>query len=178
MIPADSMTYPMPAGYEPQTLRIEAYGPYETAIVVDARPRDALALRAAVRDLLRANGGALGAPDSVAYLFYRVGRLILPHGGDPRSLVARAIAAGAEDALVRGRTVEVLTEPRELRRVLARLARHDYPVDDMRIMQRAGAAVTLADERAAHMHALLEALGSLEGVDAVHSNVELIEAAR
>ena len=59
----------------------------------DSRDRTA----AKLRQVFAANGGNLGAPGSVAYLFKPVGRMSYPQGTDAEALRKLALDTGAED---------------------------------------------------------------------------------
>lgn len=150
----------------------EGFGPGACAVLVTGSKPDAK-LHEAVRDTLHRHGGRAGAQNSVAYLFHPVGVLRFATVG---KLASRALEAGAEDvrALPGGET-EVLTDPADLPRVGAALARKGHAASSQGLTWRAGEPVTLEAEQVARLQALMAELRALKGVVQVYTNAAVPE---
>lgn len=158
------------------SVRFEGYGPGDSAVMVICRTEDRERMKAEVRRALLGHGGRLGATGSVAYLFKEVGLLEYSPAAHPELLVSAAWEAGAEEVLVLGAakgSIQVLTDPLELEAVRSRLEELGYRAGRSAVTCRAAATVQLAGAVATHMVRLFEALGALEGVEAIYTNAEI-----
>jgi transcriptional/translational regulatory protein YebC/TACO1 len=156
------------------SVRYEAYGPSDSAVVVDCRTDDRERMRAELRRIFASHGGRLGATGSVAYLFKEVGLLEYPCGGRCEPLADLAWKAGAEEVAVSGKgSAQVLTDPTELAAVRSSLAVAGYQPVKSEVTCRAAATVKLVGAPATQMMQLFQALESLEGVEAIYTNAEI-----
>ncbi len=81
-----------------EEMRYEGYGPGGVAVIVEALTDNRNRTASAVRSTFSKNGGALGESGSVAFMFDRVGEIVLPADvGDSEKVFEAAIDAGAED---------------------------------------------------------------------------------
>ena len=159
-----------------ESARFEGYGPGGAAVIVDCLTDNPDRLVAQLRHVFRENGGNLGAPGSVAYLFKPVGRMSYPPATDLAGLRRLAFDAGAEDIVVGAAgSIEVLTDPWEFDAVRARLGSAGFVPAHCDLIERASIAVPLAGYAAYSMQRLLQALRELEAVQGVYSNAEIPE---
>ena len=81
-----------------EEMRYEGYGPGGVAVIVEALTDNRNRTASAVRSTFSKNGGALGETGSVAFMFDRVGEIVLPADvGDGEKVFEAALEAGAED---------------------------------------------------------------------------------
>ncbi|MBL4756265.1 MAG: YebC/PmpR family DNA-binding transcriptional regulator [Rhizobiales bacterium] len=81
-----------------EEMRYEGYGPGGVAVIVEALTENRNRTASSVRSTFAKNGGALGESGSVAFMFDRVGEIVLPgDAGDSEAVFEAAIEAGAED---------------------------------------------------------------------------------
>ncbi|MDN3555135.1 YebC/PmpR family DNA-binding transcriptional regulator [Halomonas maura] len=90
----------------------EGYGPEGVAMLVEAMTDNRNRTVSAVRHAFGKHGGNLGTAGSVAFMFHKQGRLILPQGISEEAAMEATLAAEPEDieALGDGR-LEVVTSP-------------------------------------------------------------------
>lgn len=155
-------------------LRLEGYGPGDTAIVVDCLTDNPERTRAEVRAVFLEHGGKLGAQGSVAYLFKAVGWLKFAPGTGKSRLTEQAYQAGAEDVIVgENGAIEVLTDPEDFDRIRGKLAAAGFVPRVATLTERAFASVKLRGEQAESMARLLSALEELDDVRNVYTNAEI-----
>jgi transcriptional/translational regulatory protein YebC/TACO1 len=158
-------------------VRVEAYGPGGAAIMMEFATRQRAETVARVRQVLYRNGGALGAPDSVSYLFNPVGRLVFAPRKEAARLVRVAFEAGAEDVVrnVDG-SIEVLTDPIEFESIRSALRESGFEAESALVTRRAAASVVLENEAATRMVRLLRELKTLDHLQNVYTNAEISDA--
>jgi YebC/PmpR family DNA-binding regulatory protein len=79
-------------------IRYEGYGPNGIAIIVETMTDNVNRTASNVRSYFTKHGGNLGAPNSVSFMFDRVGEIMYPPGaGDADTVMMAALDAGAED---------------------------------------------------------------------------------
>src|SRR5690606_34548463 len=81
-----------------EEIRYEGYGPGGVAVIVEALTDNRNRTASNIRSTFDKNGGALGATNSVAFMFDRVGEIAYPaSAGSADKVMEAAIEAGAED---------------------------------------------------------------------------------
>jgi YebC/PmpR family DNA-binding regulatory protein len=81
-----------------EQVRYEGYGPGGVAIIVEALTDNRNRTASNVRSTFSKNGGALGEPNSVAFMFDRIGEIYYPaKAGSADKVMEAAIDAGADD---------------------------------------------------------------------------------
>jgi len=79
-------------------IRYEGYGPGGVAVIVETLTDNRNRTASNVRSTFDKNGGALGASNSVAFMFDRVGEIFYPpEAGSADKVLEAAIEAGADD---------------------------------------------------------------------------------
>ncbi len=79
-------------------VRYEGYGPGGVAIIVEALTDNRNRTAAEIRSIFTKHGGNLGEPNSVSYMFDRVGQIVYPASAASESeMLEAAIDAGAQD---------------------------------------------------------------------------------
>jgi transcriptional/translational regulatory protein YebC/TACO1 len=129
-----------------------------------------------VRHAFAKHGGNLGADGSVSYLFKRVGLLSYATGADEDRLMEHALEAGAEDVLVNDDgSIDVLTDPDDCESVVAAMTAAGLAPESSEVTMRASTQISLAEDDAAAMMRLLEALEDLDDVQQVYSNADIAQ---
>lgn len=155
-------------------LYYEGYGPEGAAIMVKALTDNRNRTVGEIRAVFTRAGGNLGESGSVNFLFDQLGVVtVSPNGEDVDELMLQAIDAGARDVRADDGTVEVFTDPAELKRVQDALTASGLRVEDAAITMQPKATVQLADETAIKVVRLLERLEDLDDVQEVYSNVDI-----
>lgn len=97
-----------------EELVYEGYGPDGVAILVECMSDNRNRTVSEVRSAFNKYGGNLGTSGSVAFLFHKQGRIVLPAGIPEDRVIEATLEAGAEDVQFRDDgTLEVVTSPNE-----------------------------------------------------------------
>lgn len=157
-----------------QPVRYEGYGPGGAAVVVECLTDNRNRTVADLRSAFLRNGGRLGAAGAVAYLFKEVGLMTYPPGVDEQRLEDLALEAGAEDVERQpDGSVEVVTDPRELESIRARLRAAGFTPEEALVTQRAAIDAPLEGAAAHAMVSLIDSLENLEDVQSIYSNAQV-----
>ncbi len=129
-----------------------------------------------VRHLFTKNGGSLGQPNSVAWMFTQKGIIIIEKDQtDEDQLMEIALDAGAEDVTVGDDMFEVVTAPNGLDEVRQALEDANIAMVSAEAIMVPQNTVSLAGKEAEQTLRLLDALQELDDVQTVSANVEIAE---
>ena len=156
-----------------ETVLYEGYGPGGVALLIEAVTDNRNRTGAEVRHLLSKNGGSLGEPGSVSYLFDKQGVIVVDAARYDEDDLMPAIDAGALDISQDDDVFEVITEPADL--VAARRALQDAGVDieGAEIAWRAKSRVPVDEADAGKLMRLIDGLEESDDVAAVHANYDV-----
>ena len=115
-----------------EAVMYEGYGPGGVAMLVEAMTDNRNRTGSEMRHIFTKNGGNLGEPGSVAYLFDKKGVVVVDGERYSEDDLMVAIDAGAEDIAMDDDVFEVLCEPSDLAAVRAALADAGIEVEDAR----------------------------------------------
>lgn len=149
----------------------EGYGPGGVAImaevVTDNRNRTAPELRKAFSK----NGGNLGAPGSVTFMFDHKGLLAIARDqAEEDELFEVAIEAGAEDVTPGEDQYEIVTAPRDFDAVKKAFAEKEWTLTVAELAWIPQTEVSPSSADAAKVEALLNEIEENDDVTAVHTN--------
>ena len=156
-----------------ETVVYEGYGPGGVAMLIEAYTENRNRTGADVRHLLSKNGGNLGEPGSVAYLFEKRGMLVVDASRYDEDDLLAAIEAGAEDIVADDDALEVYTAPSDLSAVRAAIEGAGVEIETAEVIQRPTTRVELDEATAGRLFRLIEALEENDDVGAVHANFEV-----
>src|SRR5688572_18431757 len=140
-----------------EAVTYEGYGPGGVAILVEATTDNRNRTGSEVRHAFSKQGGNLGEPGSVAYLF------------DKKGVV---VDAGAEDIGTDDDVFEITCEPADLTAVRAALDGAGIEVESAEVAQMPKTRVELDEDGATRLLRLVDGLEDLDDVDAVHANFD------
>jgi YebC/PmpR family DNA-binding regulatory protein len=156
-----------------EAVMYEGYGPGGVAILVEALTDNRNRTGADMRHIFGRNGGNLGEPGSVAYLFEKKGVVVVDGERYSEDDLMAAIDAGAEDIVMDADVYEVLCEPADLATVRAALTEAGVEVDEAQVVQRPKSVVPVDEGGAVKLMRLIDALEEQDDVDAVHANFDV-----
>jgi YebC/PmpR family DNA-binding regulatory protein len=159
-----------------QTIMYEARGPQGSALLIECLTDNKNRAASEVRVAVTRNGGTMADPGSVAYLFSRKGVVTLPANGLSEDDVLMAVLdAGADEVRESGENFEVISEPQDLRAVVAGLeeAGIEYESDEAEFVP--SMQVELDAEAARGFLKLMDALEELDDVQNVYSSADLTD---
>lgn len=162
------------AGERLEELRYEGYGPAGVAVMVDAFTDNRNRTSASLRHIFSKYGGNLGESNSVAWMFERKGVIEVEAGkADPETVALTAIESGAEDVQVDGTSLEITTAPADLEPVRKAMDPLGVTVANAEVTMQPKQTVAVAEEKAAAVLRLLEALEEDEDVQQVYANFDI-----
>ena len=151
----------------------EGYGPGGVALLIEAMTENRNRTGADVRHLLSKHGGSLGEPGSVSYLFDKRGLILVDGERYSEDDLMPAIEAGAEDIADEEGVFEITTEPTDLTAVRAALEEAEIELQSAELAWLPKARVPVAEDDAAKLMRLIDALEDNDDVDAVHANFDI-----
>ena len=116
----------------------------------------------------------MGEPNSVAWMFHKRGRLIIPSGSrSEETLLEIALEAGADDFEQQDEQFEVSTAPEALHAVQEALEAAGVTVSETGLVMDPQNTVTLEGQKAAQCLKLLEVLEDQDDAQNVWANLEI-----
>ena len=156
-----------------ESVLYEGYGPGGVALLVEALTENRNRTGAEVRHIFSKNGGSLGEPGSVAYLFDKKGTIVIDGGSYSEDQLMVAIEAGAEDISADEDVFEVVTEPADFSAVRQALEDAGVEMESAEMAYRPTSLVPLDEAHAASLMRLIEKLEDNDDVSAVHANFDV-----
>ncbi|MEA2022888.1 MAG: YebC/PmpR family DNA-binding transcriptional regulator [Actinomycetota bacterium] len=158
-------------GVDYEEIWYEGYAPGGVALYVHVLTDNRNRAAADVRSTLTKNGGSLGEPGSVAYLFEQKGYLLV--AGDEDTVMMAALEGGADDIEEAGDQWEITCAAGDLAVVRAALEESEVAIDQGEVTQIAAMLLPLNAANAAKVLRLVDALEDLDDVQAVHANFDI-----
>lgn len=159
------------AGERLDAMFYEGYAPGGVALLVHVLTDNRNRTASDVRSAFTRNGGNLGEPGSVSYLFDQKGYLLVE--GDEDDILLAALESGAEDIRPSGRQFEVITAPSDMRTVRDALAEADLTVQSAEVTQLPSVTIELDARKANRVLRLVDALDELNDVQEVYGNFDI-----
>jgi len=156
-----------------ETVLYEGYGPGGVALLIEAMTDNRNRTSSEVRHLLSKNGGSLGEPGSVSYLFDKRGVIVVDATRYDEDDLMPAIDAGALDISVDDDVFEVITEPADLVAVRDALQQAGVDIDSAEIAYRPKSRVPLEEGDATKLLRLIDALEESDDVASVNANFDV-----
>ncbi len=156
-----------------ETVVYEGYGAGGVAILVEALTDNRNRTGAEIRHTFSRNGGSLGEPGSVAWVFEKKGILVVDaelYGEDD---LMPAIDAGAEDVVPDENVYEVVTAPADLAAVRQALESAGVELESAELTMRPTSQVQVDEDQVRRLMRLVEALEDHDDVAAVHANFDV-----
>jgi YebC/PmpR family DNA-binding regulatory protein len=128
-----------------------------------------------VRHRFSKYGGNLGESGCVAWMFQRRGLLVVERGEDvdEDEIMLQALEAGAEDVVVEGDVIEILTDPSNFLEIKGELESQGMSFLGAEISFVPQNTVQIGAEQAETVEKLIEMLEELDEVQEVYSNYEV-----
>jgi YebC/PmpR family DNA-binding regulatory protein len=155
-----------------ESVLYEGYGPGGVALLVEAMTENRNRTGADVRHAFSKNGGSLGEPGSVAYLFDKKGTIVVDATRYSEDDLLPAVEAGAEDIAVDDDVFEVISEPADFTAVRHALEQAGVEMDSAEMAYRPSALVTVDESHASSLMRLIDSLEESDDVEAVHANFD------
>ena len=152
----------------------EGYGPSGVAIIVECLTDNNNRTTAFVRSVFDKNGGNLGTPGCVSYMFAKKGVIVIDSEGlDEDEVMMEVLDAGAEDMIVNEDNFEVRTKPADFHAVLDAIKASGYEVVEAEIESIPSMEANVADDAVKALTKLITTLEDNDDVQKVYYNCEL-----
>jgi len=158
-------------GVEYEEIWYEGYAPGGVALYVEILTDNRNRAAADVRSTFTKNGGSLGEPGSVAYLFEQKGYLLV--SGDEDTVMLAALDGGADDVEDSDGQWEITCAPGDLPAVRSSLEDAGVTIDQGEVSQIASVSVPVNETTAPKVLRLVDALEDLDDVQSVHANFDI-----
>ncbi|HUU79917.1 MAG TPA: YebC/PmpR family DNA-binding transcriptional regulator [Acidobacteriota bacterium] len=152
----------------------EGYGPGGVAVLVDCLTDNKNRAVADLKHLFERNGGSLGEPGCVAWMFEKKGLIVFERDRvDEEQLLALALESGAEDVREDETQFEVITDPYDFEEVRKAIdvAKLPYTLSEITMIPKN--TVKVEGKKAQQMLNLIQALEDNEDVSNVYANFDI-----
>jgi YebC/PmpR family DNA-binding regulatory protein len=151
----------------------EGYGPGGVALLVEALTDNRNRTGSELRHAFSTNGGSLGEPGSVAWIFEKKGELVVDAARFSEDDLMPAIDAGAEDVSLDGDVYEIVTDPGHLAAVREALTGAGVELDSAELAMRPTTRTPVDEQHVGRLVRLIETLEDHDDVAAVHANFDV-----
>jgi YebC/PmpR family DNA-binding regulatory protein len=157
-----------------EEIAFEGYGPGGVALIVETTTDNRNRTVSEVRHAFSKNGGNLGEPNSVRFMFAKKGLIAIPKtAADEDKLMNIVLDAGGDDLNDVGDTWEILTDPSSYESVVSAIKAAKVETAHAEITMIASTYTKLEGSAAGQMVRLLEVLEDLDDVQNVYSNLDM-----
>lgn len=157
-------------------LTYEGYGPGGAAVVVEVATDNKNRTVSEIRHIFTKNGGDMGNPGSVAWMFERKSQILIEMDkAKEDDLMNLVLESGAEDLRNDGESWEIISSPDMHNTVLEAVTKAGYPVASSAVAMIPKNTIMLEGKNAAAIIRLTEALEEHEDVQNVFSNFDIDE---
>jgi YebC/PmpR family DNA-binding regulatory protein len=151
----------------------EGYGHNGVAILVETLSDNKQRTVSEVRHAFSKFGGNLAESGSVAWMFKKMGLIVIPNNGeDEDDIMMDALDAGADDMETEDTAFNIYTPYSELHSVMANLEKKGYAIEKAELTMIPNTLIN-ADQVAEKLFRLLDFLDDLDDVQKVYANYEI-----
>jgi YebC/PmpR family DNA-binding regulatory protein len=161
-----------------EELTYEGYAAGGVALLIDCTSDNRNRTRGEIHTIMARSGGALGAPNSVAWMFKTRGLIVVNKEGAPSEddVMGAALDLGAEDFKTIEGAYEIYTTPNDLQKVKDGLSAKKIVPVSAEISKIPENFVAVSELDAPKVLKLVEALEELEDVKDVFGNYDIADA--
>lgn len=153
----------------------EGFAPYNVAVVVEAVTDNKNRTVSEVKHVFSRHNGALGGPNSVMWMFTRLGIIRIELEGidlKKEDIELLAIDAGALDIIEDGQTLLICTNPADLKKVRDQLSSHKLDTCNASIEYRPKEKTIVTDAQRESLETFFDALDELADVTDYYTNID------
>ena len=162
-------------GVDYQSIMYEGYGPNGIAVLIECLTDNKNRAAAEVRLAFTKSGGNMADPGSVAYQFARKGVIVLPAGPSEDAILEATLEHDVEDIAQGADGFVLTTDPSSMvpARAALQAAGIDYESADVEFVSSLKMGADF--ETATKVIKLIDALEDLDDVQAVYTNMDLVQ---
>lgn len=159
-----------------EELTYEGYGVNGVAFIVECMTDNKNRTVGEVRHAFDKRGGNLGTSGSVSYMFSRQGQITFAAGVDEDALMEASLEAGADDVVINDDgSCDVMTAFEDYLNVKDALLAAGFTPESSEIVMTPSMTVSLDQDQAEKILALIDALEDLDDVQKVFTNADISE---
>lgn len=164
-------------GADWQTITYEGYGPGGVAILIECLSDNRNRAASEVRVAVTRNGGSMGDPGSVSYLFSRKGVVLVNKSSNITEdrILEAVLEAGAQEVNDLGDAFEVVSEPSDLVAVRTALQGASIEYESAETSMLPSMSIPLDAELATKVFNLIDAIEELDDVQNVYGNFDVTD---
>ncbi len=163
-------------GVSYEEVNYEGYGPGGVAVLLECLTDNRNRTVAELKHLFERNGGSMGEPGCVSWVFEKKGIIGVPVSSiEEERLLEIALDAGALDVNLEGDEYEITTDPGDFEIVKVALDRAKVRYSRAEITMVPKTTVKLDGKKAQQMLTLMEALEDHDDVNNVYANFDIDE---
>ncbi|MDE2142084.1 MAG: YebC/PmpR family DNA-binding transcriptional regulator [Elusimicrobia bacterium] len=161
-----------------EELAYEGYAAGGVALLIECTSDNRNRTRGDIHTIMAKNGGSLGAPNSVAWMFKSKGLIVVKKDGTPSedAVMEAALDAGADDFKPEGDVFEIYTAPNDLQKVKDGLAAKKIAAETAEVAMIPDNLVAVPESDAPKVLKLIELLEALDDVKNVWGNYDIPDA--
>ena len=164
-------------GVSYEDIRYEGYAPSGIAVLVECSTDNKNRTVAEVRHAFSKYNGNMGNEGSVAYMFQKLGVIVMSEGVDEEQVMDVVLDAGAEDIVTHDDgSVEVTCPATSYHDVIIALDTAGLKTDSSEVLYRADNEIELNESDAEKVMKLFDALEDLDDVQEVYTNADFPES--
>lgn len=159
-----------------EEIRYEGYGPGGIAVIVDVLTDNRNRSAADIRAIFNKAGGSMGETGSVAFMFDRVGEIIVAaEAGDNDTVFEAALEAGAEDVSSSEDGHEIICQPDDLHAVAGELEAKFGDLKGCKLAWKPQNLVPVDEDKVESLFKFLDALDDNDDVQNVTANFDVAD---
>ncbi|MCM2304250.1 MAG: YebC/PmpR family DNA-binding transcriptional regulator [Elusimicrobia bacterium] len=161
-----------------EELTYEGYAPGGVALLIECTSDSRNRTRTDLHTIIAKNGGALAAPNAVAWMFKSKGLITVKQEGalTEDGVMGAALDLGAEDFKVDGDIFEIYTAPNDLVKVKDGLVAQKIVPATAEVTMIPDNVVAVDEKHAPQVLKLIELLEALDDVKNVYANFDISDA--
>jgi|CXWL01.1.fsa_nt_gi YebC/PmpR family DNA-binding regulatory protein len=161
-----------------EELVYEGYAPGGVALLIECTSDSRNRTRSEIHTVMSKNGGSLGAPNSVAWMFKSKGLITVNAAGAATedAVMESALDAGAEDFKAEAGVYEIYTAPNDLLKVKDALAAKKIVAATAEVAMIPDNLVAVGEADAPKVLKLMELLEAMDDVKNVYGNFDIPDA--
>jgi YebC/PmpR family DNA-binding regulatory protein len=161
-------------GVSYEEIQYEGYGPGGVALIVEVTTDNKNRAVSEIRHAFTKNGGNMGEPKSVSWMFTKKGLIVVSKSAAPEDkLMDIVLEAGGDDLSDEGESWEIITDPNAFHTVLEAVKKAGIETEVAEITMIASTYTKLEGAQANQMIRLLEVLEDQDDVQNVYSNFDM-----
>jgi YebC/PmpR family DNA-binding regulatory protein len=164
-------------GVSYEDIRYEGYAPSGIAVLVECSTDNKNRTVAEVRHAFSKYNGNMGTEGSVAYMFEKLGVILMASGADEEAVMEVVLDAGAEDIVTHDDgSVEITCPAENYIAVVSALNDAEMAIESSEVEQRAANEIPLSESDGEKVMKLVDALEDLDDVQDVFTNADFPES--